>query len=204
MALLTNLSPMPPSIPSKKADLSRGLAKNLGSASRPSKRPRPPGQLLPTTGTGLSPVLTKYPYKKWASLSGLQTRSKRMGAFIDKWREITSDPEILNIVLVSKIPLRCKPVQNAHLMDVELESPCKSRHSTSLPHKRGLFPLSIPSPQKGWSLSACKMPGFPKNVRGEHFQTKNISLLKFLLQRGDFMNILDIKAHTCRSRPQGL
>lgn len=149
-------------------------------------------------------MLTKYPYKKWASLSGLQTRSKRMGAFIDKWREITSDPEILNIVLVSKIPLRCKPVQNAHLMDVELESPCKRRHSTSLPHKRGLFPLSIPSPQKGWSLSACKMPGFPKNVRGEHFQTQNISLLKFLLQRGDFMNILDIKAHTCRSRPQGL
>ena len=127
-----------------------------------------------------------------------------MDAFIDKWREITSDPEMLNILLVFKIPLRCKPVQNAHLMDAEVESPCKRRHSTSLPHKRGLLPLSIRSSQKGWSLSACKIPGFPKNVRVEHFQLENISPLKFLLQRGDFMTTLDIKAHICRSRPQGL
>lgn len=127
-----------------------------------------------------------------------------MDAFIDKWREITSDPEILNIVIVFKIPLRCKPVQSAHLMDAEVESPCKRRYSTSLPHKRGLLPLSIPSPQKGWSLLACKIPGFSKNVRGENFHMENICPLKFLLQRGDFMNTLDIKAHTCRSRPQGL
>lgn len=149
-------------------------------------------------------MLTKYSYKKWASLSGLQTRSKRMDAFIDKWREITSDPEILNIVLVFKIPLGCKPVQNAHLMDAEVESPCKRRYSSSLPHKRGLLPLFIPSPQIGWSLLACKIPGFSKNVLGEHFHMENICPLKFLLQRGDFMNTLDIKAHTCRSRPQGL
>ena len=34
-----------------------------------------------------------------------------MDSFIDNWREITSDPDILSIVLGYKIPLRCEPVQ---------------------------------------------------------------------------------------------
>lgn len=139
-------------------------------------------------------MLTKSPYKKYASLSGLQTRSKRMDAFIDKWREITSDPEILNIVLVFKIPLRCKLVQNAHLMNAEVESPCKRRHSTSLPHKRGLLQSSIPGPEKDGAFQPVKYLGFLKTfVENSHFQLENISSLKFLLQRVNYVNTLDLK-----------
>ena len=56
LAWLTSLSPMLsdcffgedfPSIASKQADLSRGLAKNLGAASRPAKRPRLGSSRLP-------------------------------------------------------------------------------------------------------------------------------------------------------------
>ena len=117
-----------------------------------------------------------------------------MGAFIDKWREITSDPEILNIVLVFKIPLRCKPVQNAHLMNAEVESPCKRRHSTSLPHKRGLLQSSIPGPEKDGAFQPVKYLGFLKKVvENSHFQLENISSLKFLLQRVNYVNTLDLK-----------
>lgn len=75
----------------------------------------------------------KYPYKKQASLSGLQTRGKRIDALIVKWREITFNPAILNIELGYKIPLLCELVQfcplvtnpsqeNAHVTYAEVES----------------------------------------------------------------------------------
>ena len=62
-----------------------------------------------------------------------QTGGKGIDFFINNWREITSDPDILSIVLGYKIPLRCKLVQftipvtspnqvNADLADSEVEN----------------------------------------------------------------------------------
>ena len=142
-----------PTIVSKQADLSRGLAKNLSSASRPGKRPRqgPSGALMrdkPSSGA-CNEYLSK-PRKKRAFLSGLQTRGKRVDSLIENWRAITSDPEILSIVLGYNIPLRCKPVQfslrvmiprKKRLPDTcrSGEPPCKRSNQTDPSRKRGSF-----------------------------------------------------------------
>ena len=120
---------------SKQADLSRALAMNLSAVSRPAKRPHsgsshPPNKEKPFAGS-----YSKYNNRsnKRAFLSCPQTGGKRIDSFIDNWREITSDPDILSIVLGYKIPLRCKPVQftipvtspnqvNADLIESEVEN----------------------------------------------------------------------------------
>ena len=103
-----------PSIASKQAHLSRGLEKNLRAASHPARRPpsgssRPPNKADKPFAGSYSRYHNRL--KKPAFLSCPQTGGKRIDSFIDNWRAITSDPDILSIGLCYKIPLRCKPVQ---------------------------------------------------------------------------------------------
>lgn len=106
-----------PTIASKEADLSRGLAKNLGVASQPAKRlclgsSRPLNREKPFAGS----------YSKYNS----RPKKKRLDSFIDNWRAITSDPGILSIVLGYKlqfiIPVTSPNQVNADLIDSEVEN----------------------------------------------------------------------------------
>lgn len=48
------------------------------------------------------------------------------------------------------------------------EPACQRSNSTGLSHKRGLFPSSIPGPQKGWNLPASNRLEFPEQIRMEN------------------------------------
>ena len=144
--------------------------------------------------------------QKRAPLSVSETQPKRIDAFIDTWRSITSDPEILSIVSGYKIPLRYKPVQhslpitssnqaNAHQIDVEVETLLTKGAITQVsPSKEGFFSRLFLVPKKGGSFRpVIDLSFLNKFVENSHFQMENISCLKTVLQRGDYMTTLDLK-----------
>lgn len=197
-----------PSIASKQADLSRGLVKNLGVASRPAKRPRPGSARPPNKEKPYACTYSKYSNrtKNGRSFRAPKQEAKRIDAFIDKWREITSDPDVLSIVLGYKIPLRCKPVQftlpvtspnqvNAHLIDLEVESLlAKGAIAEILAIREGFFSrLFLVSKKGGTFRPVIDLPFLNKFVENSHFQMESIHCLKSLLQRGDYVTTLDLK-----------
>ena len=137
---------------------------------------------------------------------GFRNPTQKIWRFIDTWRIITSDPEILSIVSGYKIPLRYKPVQhslpitssnqaNAHLIDVEVETLLTKGAITQVsPSKEGFFSCLFLVPKKGGSFRlVIDLSFLNKFVESLHFQMENISCLKTVLHRGDYMTTLDLK-----------
>ena len=115
-------------------------------------------------------------------------------------RAITSDPDILSIVLGYKIPLRCKPVQftvpvaspnqvTSDLIDSEVENLL-----TKGAIREGFFSRLFLVPKKGGTFRPVVDLSFlNKFVESSHFQMESIHCLKSVHQKGDYMTTLDLK-----------
>ena len=130
-------------------------------------------------------------------LSCPQTGGKRIDAFIHKWREITSDPEILSIVLglqdyfalqtsIVLYPLRAPVEFSTHCERLSSkrspdrcrggESPYQRSHSTQVsPLKEDFFSRLFLSPKKGRaSRLVIRLSFLNKSVENFHFQMESL------------------------------
>lgn len=197
-----------PSIASKQDDISRSFAKNLGWASRPSKRPRP-SQCVPPKGKGLLPVPnvnTKVPVQKTGVPFGLpnpRQENRRIHSQVEG-NNLQPSSSQLWVRLQDSVTLRTSSVLSTGYKPLPRErprhilrsgeSPCQRRHSPCLPHERGLSRSSIRDFKKVWNLLTRNRREFSEQVRGNsYFKMENISSLKSLFQRGDLMTTLDWK-----------
>ena len=180
----------------------------MGAASRPAKHPRSGSALPPNKEKPFAGSYSKYNNrsKKRASLLCPQTGGKRIDSFIDNWREITSDPDILSIVLGYKIPLRCNwygklnrfasPNQvNADLIDSEVENLLTKGAIAEIPPIReGFFSRLFLVPKKGGTFRpVIDLSFLNRFVENSHFPMESVHCLKSLLQKGDYMTTLDLK-----------
>jgi hypothetical protein len=101
-----------PSIASKEAELSRGLAKNLAPVaglkisslfkqSQCLSKKRKVSKFLPKTKMFSSPLVSA-------------VTAAKLPQFIEQWKNITSDPAVLEIVTRINIPFRCVPFKRLH------------------------------------------------------------------------------------------
>lgn len=202
-----------PSIASKQDDLSRSFAKNLGWASRPSKRRRP-SQCLSPKGKDLLPVPnvnTKVPVQKTGVPFGppnprqknRRTHSQVEGNNLQPsnsqhWVRL-QDSVTLRTSSVLSTGYKPLPRERPRHIRRGGESPCQRRHSPCLPHERGLSQSSIRDFKEVWNLLARNRPEFSVKVRENSYFKRRISLpLSPCFKEGTLWPLWIERTHTCR------
>ena len=202
-----------PSIASKRDDLSRSFAKNLGWASRPSKRRRP-SQCLRPKGKDLLPVPnvnTKVPVQKTGVPFGppnprqknRRTHSQVEGNNLQPsnsqhWVRL-QDSVTLRTSSVLSTGYKPLPRERPRHIRRGGESPCQRRHSPCLPHERGLSQSSIRDFKEVWNLLARNRPEFSVKVRENSYFKRRISLpLSPCFKEGTLWPLWIERTHTCR------
>lgn len=202
-----------PSIASKQDDLSRSFAKNLGWASRPSKRRRS-SQCLPPKGKDLLPVPnvnTKVPVQKTGVPFGppnprqknRRTHSQVEGNNLQPsnsqhWVRL-QDSVTLRTSSVLSTGYKFLPRESPRHIRRGGESPCQRRHSPCLLHERGLSQSSIRDFKEVWNLLARNRPEFSVKVRGNSYFKWRISLpLSPCFKEGTSWPLWIERTHTCR------
>ena len=199
-----------PSVASKQAELSRGLAKNLSNVQKPKQAFQKSGtnkvrQRPKTTGTS-SKYQTNRP-KNYRSFRPQQGPLKpRLNNYLERWKEITSDPEIIHVVLGYQIPFHSVPVQlhvpvtkcsdlTVPFVNAEVSKLLSVGAIKAVPFsKENFFSRLFLVPKKeGTYRPVIDLSRLNKFVENFHFQMENISCLKTLLRRGDFMTCIDLK-----------
>ena len=196
-----------PSTASKEADLSRGLAKNLGAASRPVKRPCS-GSLRPLTGTStlLVPTLSTTAVQK-TGVPFVPPNRRQKTRLIHRQLEGNNLPP--------RHPQYCVRLQNSVALQASLvyHTSYKSQPSKCRPHDSEVENLltkgaiaEIPPIREGFLSRLFLVPKnggtfrpvidlsfLNKFVENSQFQMESIHCLKSLLQKGDYMITLDLK-----------
>ena len=186
-----------PSVASKQAELSHGLTQNLSFAQKPKQLVQKPGitkdrQCPKTTGSFLGTRETgQKTIGPFAPTGAPQTK---VNTYLERWKEITSDPEILNIVSEYQIPLLSIPIQ-LHVPVTKMfrfnSFPCRCRSEQSPINrcnkintllKRKLPQQTVSCPEKGWNLPSCDRPQSAQQFcrelpfsNGEHFLSEENS-----------------------------
>ena len=130
----------------------------------------------------------------------------RISNFLERWKQISSDPEILNVVLGYQIPLRCLPFQ--------LSPPVTKFSDSSAPFIgaevakllalgaiREVFfseenfcsRLFLVPKKEGSYCPVIDLSHLNHFLENYHFQIENISCLKSLINHSDFMTSIDLK-----------
>ena len=190
-----------PSIASKQADLSRGLAKNLGAASRPAKRPRSGSSrrsplLAPTLSTtGVPSVPPKRRQKNrliHRQLGGNNLRTRHPQYCFRLQNSVALQTNLIYHSSYKSQPSKCR----SHRFRGE-EPPHQGgycRNSPPPPINEGFFSRLFLVPKKGGTFRpVIDLSFLNKFVENSHFQMESIHCLKSLLQKGDYMTTLDLK-----------
>ena len=143
--------------------------------------------------------------KKW-EFSSLKGTSAKLPGCIDTWRTLTSDPEILSIVLGYKIQFFRAPVQKfpqvtqalgqgSILVSQEVNELLQKGAIKITPFTReGFYSHLFLVPKKdGLLRPVIDLNALNKYFVNDHFQMENLSCLKTLLLPGDFMTNIDLK-----------
>ena len=183
-----------PSVVSKQAERSRGLGKNLSNAQKPKQSFQKSGitkdRQRPKTTGNFSKYQINQP-KKLSVLSPQQGLLKpRLNNYLERWKEITSDPEILHVVSGCQIPFHSVPVQ--------LHFPVPKCSDLTVPlvyaevnkllsigntlFKKKFLQQTVPRPKKGGKLPSSDRPQPAQQVcrelpfsNGEHFLSEDTS-----------------------------
>ena len=130
----------------------------------------------------------------------------RLNNYLERWKEITSDPEIIHVVSGYQIPFHSVPVQlhvpvtkcsdlTVPLVDAEVSKLLSVGAIKAVPFsKENFFSRLFLVPKKEGTYSpVIDLSRLNTFVENFHFQMENISCLKTLLRRGDFMTCIDLK-----------
>jgi hypothetical protein len=195
-----------PSIASKEAELSRGLAKNLAPAANKTK-PQPPR----FSNSGYSNNQNKYQnsrqkQKFFRPPPVPVSTAAQLPRHFKQWEELTSDPEILNIVSGLKIPFRCVPFQkhpqitralpeSVPILDTEVQSLLEKGAVCQVPQTKDAFYSRLfLVPKKGGGMRpVIDLSSLNQFIDNTHFQMEHLSAIKSLLKTGHFMTKLDLK-----------
>ena len=142
----------------------------------------------PRTGIDLRPQVT--------SLSTRQTDQKtilpqqgllnpRLNNYLERWKEITLDPEIFHVVSGYQIPFHSVPLQ--------LHVPVTKCSDLTVPLVDAEVNKLLSKKMEGTYRPVIDLSRLNRFVENFYFQMENISCLKTLLRKGGFMTCIDLK-----------
>ena len=194
-----------PGIASKRADLSRGLAKNLGTATRPaSSHAQGHRVLLTRRGPLLAPALSTTTVQKTGvpfvppnrrqknrlihrQLEGDNPRPRRPQYSFRLQNSVALQTGSIYHSSYKFQPSKCRP----HKFRGG-EPPHQGGFCRNPPISEVFFSRLFLVPKKGFR-PVIDLSFLNKFVENSHFQMESIHCLKSLLQKGDYMTTLDLK-----------
>ena len=202
-----------PSIASKEAELSRGLAKNLAPKLDKSKTTygSRDSRYVTTSSNNSSTIPKNGKYqnfrqrqKFFLSPSVSTGAAAKLPQFIEQWKSITSDPAVLEIVTGVNIPFRCVPFLKVTTKTVPELYPLLEQKVQNLLEKGAI--CEVPFCEDGFYSRLFVIPKRDGSMRPvidlsplnhfidtPHFQMENLATVKSLLRQGHFMTKIDLK-----------
>ncbi len=199
-----------PSIASKEAELSRGLAKNLapsGSKFNVQDPKRQSGNFNPGNFNSASKYRAQTKRGRFFRPPSFSPpAAAKLPHHIKQWQSLTSDPSILEIVTGLKIPFRSVPVQKTPqisqtylesetLMDKEISKLLAKGPICEVPFTTNAFysQIFLVPKNDGDMRPVIDLSTLNQYIEPQHFQMEHLCSIKTLLQQGYYMTKLDLK-----------